>query len=78
MALTEFVFDCVCHTDRNCGIVRIGHRSMHILLRLPPYPLQLSAHLQVYLKGFTEGVLTVGPHAGKKVCHQLPETETFQ
>ena len=25
------------------------------------------AKKQVYLKGFTEGVLTVGPHAGKKV-----------
>ena len=25
------------------------------------------AKRQVYLKGFTEGVLTVGPHAGKKV-----------
>ena len=26
------------------------------------------AKKQVYLKGFTEGVLTVGPHTGKKVC----------
>ena len=26
-----------------------------------------SVALQVYLKGFTEGVLKVGPHAGKKV-----------
>lgn len=25
------------------------------------------AKKQVYLKGFTDGVLTVGPHAGKKV-----------
>ena len=28
------------------------------------------AKKQVYLKGFTDGVLTVGPHAGKKVCSQ--------
>ena len=28
------------------------------------------AKKQVYLKGFTEGVLTVGPHAGKKVFWQ--------
>ena len=28
------------------------------------------AKKQVYLKGFTEGVLTVGPHAGKKVGSQ--------
>ena len=27
------------------------------------------AKKQVYLKGFTDGVLTVGPHAGKKVSH---------
>lgn len=26
------------------------------------------AKKQVYLKGFTEGVLTVGPHTGRKVC----------
>ena len=26
------------------------------------------AKRQVYLKGFTEGTLIVGPHAGKKVC----------
>ena len=28
------------------------------------------AKKQVYLKGFTDGVLTVGPHAGKKVLSQ--------
>ena len=28
------------------------------------------AKKQVYLKGFTDGVLTVGPHAGKKVLLQ--------
>ena len=28
------------------------------------------AKKQVYLKGFTDGVLTVGPHAGKKVSSQ--------
>lgn len=28
----------------------------------------MPAALQVYLKGFTEGVLKVGPHAGKKVA----------
>ena len=37
------------------------------------------AKKQVYLKGFTDGVLTVGPHAGKKVSclsGPTPITET--